>query len=51
MGFSTPIVGGVNTAGRKRPMTMPSTGSIEQKNPVRYAMLRFLLTSTFRAML
>ena len=39
MGFSTPIVGGVNTAGRKRPMTMPTTGSIEQKNPVRYAML------------
>ena len=35
MGFSTPIVGGVNTAGRKRPMTMPTSGSIEQKNPVR----------------
>ena len=35
MGFSTPIVGGVNTAGRKRPMTMPTAGSIEQKNPVR----------------
>jgi len=36
MGFSTPIVGGVNTAGRKRPMTMPTSGSIEQKNPVSF---------------
>lgn len=36
MGYSTPITGGVNTAGRKRPMMMPAPGSIEQKNPVSF---------------
>jgi len=34
LGFTAPIVGGVNTAGRKRPMTMPAAGVLEQKNPV-----------------
>ena len=36
MGFSTPITGGVNTAGRKRPMVMPDTASIDGKNPVSF---------------
>ena len=27
---------GVNTPGRKGPMTMPSQGSLEQKNPVAF---------------
>jgi len=36
MGFSTPINGGVNLAGRKRPMSMPPGGSLDQKNPVSF---------------
>jgi len=36
LGFSTPIQGGVNLSNRKRPMMMPSGGSVEQKNPVAF---------------
>jgi len=36
LGFSTPIQGGVNLATRKRPMMMPTGGSVEQKNPVAF---------------
>merc|ERR1719319_892485 len=36
LGFTAPLVGGVNTAGRKRPMTMPAAGALEQKNPVSF---------------
>jgi len=35
LGYTTPLQG-VNTPGRKRPMTMPSQGSLEQKNPVAF---------------
>lgn len=36
LGYSTPIQGGVNLSNRKRPMTMPAGGSLEQKNPVAF---------------
>jgi len=36
LGYSTPIQGGVNLSNRKRPMMMPTGGSVEQKNPVAF---------------
>jgi len=35
LGFTTPLQG-VNLSGRKRPMSMPAQGSLEQKNPVAF---------------